>query len=107
MQTSLVIGLLMATSASTISTSKEYLRSAPLLAGSIIKYCEKEAPKSCVTIDRRKDIASVDKITVVAEVGLKLAELYPDFSSLSVHFSKSDKVPGSFDMKFDSAQGAK
>jgi len=96
--------LFIAGSVSSISTSKDYLRHGELLAGSIIKFCEKTNPKSCATIDRRKEEESVDRITVAKEVGLKLAELYSDFSSLSVQFSKSDGAPGSFDMTFDSKQ---
>jgi hypothetical protein len=97
---------MMAASASTNSAAKDYLHNAPLLAGSIIKYCEKDAPKSCETIDRRNEVVSIDAAGA-GEVTLKLSELYGDFSSLSVTFSKSDKVPGSFDMTFNSKLGAK
>jgi hypothetical protein len=103
----LILSVLIVASASTVSASKDYLRNAPLLAGSVIKYCEKHDPKACETIDRQKEVTSVDRTKVAAEVALKLTELYPDFSSLSVCFSKSEDVHGSFDMTFDAKQGAK
>jgi hypothetical protein len=102
----LVLSVLVAGATSTATATKEYLRSDPLLAGSVIKYCEKDAPKNCTTIDRQKE-AIIDETKVLKELPLKLAELYPEFNSLSVKFPKSDKGSPGFDLTFDSKQETK
>ncbi|HEY9656866.1 MAG TPA: hypothetical protein V6C65_00275 [Allocoleopsis sp.] len=102
----LILSVLVAGATSTATTAKVYLQSDPLLAGSLIKYCEKEAPKSCATIDRRKE-AIDDEKKVLTEVPLKLAEIYSEFDSLSVTFPKSAKVSAGFDLTFNSKLGTK
>jgi hypothetical protein len=102
----LVLSALVAGSASTTTNPKEYLRSDPLLAGSLIRYCEKEAPKKCTTIDRQHETIS-DEAKVLKELPLKLAEIYGDFNSLSVKFPKSDKASLNFDLSFESKKESK
>ncbi len=102
----LIMSVLVAGATSAATAAKEYLRSDPLLAGSVIKYCEKEIPNRCDTFDRRKEPVG-DVTKVLTEVPLKLSEIYPLFSSLSVNFPKSDKVTAGFDLKFDSKLGTK
>ncbi len=97
MHTNIMFSLLISASASNVSTSKDYLRHDPMLGGSVIKYCETASPKSCETVDRRKEASpGIGKVEVIKQLGSKLAEISVDFRSLSV---QNENLDLSFEFK--------
>jgi hypothetical protein len=93
----LIFSFLISASASTVSASKDYLSKDPILAGSIIKYCEINNPKICTTIDRRKEKKfDAESADIISQVSTKLGGVAADFSSLSIKF---DGIDFSFDFK--------
>ncbi len=101
----ILITLLSAAAAS--AGSRDYLASEPMLAGSIITFCEKDAPKSCKKLDRRNEAIAGDLALVSGQLAIQLMETAPDFHSLTVDFVKSDKVPNSLDLQLKFSQDPK
>ncbi|MCX6131372.1 MAG: hypothetical protein NTX25_20210 [Proteobacteria bacterium] len=97
MYSHLISCLMISALATSVSTAKDYLRKDPMLAGALIKYCENTSPKSCATVDRRKEVSpTVDKATAIGEISSRLGDIAADFSSLSI---RSDGIEFLFDFK--------
>ncbi|HYX35597.1 MAG TPA: hypothetical protein VE954_21070 [Oligoflexus sp.] len=88
----LILSLLLATSATT--ASKTYLAIESMLAGTLIKYCEHGAPKSCQTIDRRNETIASDPVGDSDQLALKLSKIAPEFRTLTIDFLNPDEAPG-------------
>lgn len=101
----LIFSIVLAASAS--AASKDYLANDPMLAGSVIKYCEHDAPKSCKTIDRRNETMTHDLASISGQLALKLSKIAPEFHTVTVDFVESEKAPGSLDMQFKFTQDPK
>lgn len=102
----LILVTLLAASAAS-QASKDYLATEPMLAGSLITFCEKDAPKSCKKLDRRDEAITGDPALMSGQMALKLKKIAPEFHSLAVEFIKSDKVPNSLDLQLKFFQDSK